>query len=385
MTKIANYFGDEDVIDFDHLPEHHSPRVDKDSIKDKLENKEEMGQLADQLIKMENYEGAKRIWKHVDVLDEMKTALAEKKKAASEEKYELAMKYRDEINQLKEDMLSESDVVELFEHNHTSKQLTLKNMLNQVLYRVDDSTAKYFIDKTLEKYDKIDSRDFDKKIECKRDAMIEALILLKVSKVGLEKYTKNCEELVPFLLKEISENLTILNEMKTQEEDVIDALKEEEKFTTFLKGIKALFQIMSNLHKSVELLDMIDTEFAMDIEVFCQELQQGLETSQKILKLLDEDLGISYRLMQPLKMENKILYDESVIEEGFSSIQRDKYNNMCSLCATFVSNGDEKDREKEELHLPERRLVFNNSSEEQQTYHNYCINLWINKINPNPN
>ena len=103
----------------------------------------------------------------------------------------------------------------------------------------------------------------------------------------------------------------------------------------------------------------------------------------KILNILDNDLGISSKLLNPISMKEKILSNESALEEAFTSVQIDKYNDMCSLWATYITNGESK--EKEELHLPERRLVFNNMKGEQQTYHNYCINLWINKIGPNPN
>lgn len=208
---------------------------------------------------------------------------------------------------------------------------------------------------------------------------------------------------MPFIIKEISGNLTILNELTTQEVEVLDLLKEEEKFTTFLKGIKALFQIATNLSDSIELLDLIDTKYAMDFEVFFQQLKQTKGNMQQILDILDQKMGISANLMKTQGMRGGMFggkpntdefsaYDgDSNNDKRFlgseeqSSIQRDKFNNICSLCATYISPGEDKDIEKQELHLPERRLVFNNNKEEQQTYHNYCINLWINKINPNPN
>lgn len=173
--------------------------------------------------------------------------------------------------------------------------------------------------------------------------------------------------------------MQILSELKTQDQDVLDALKEEEKFSVFIKGIKALYQILTNMHESANILNLIDTKYTMDIEVFCQEIDQGLKSMDKVTSLLENDFGISSKLMKAKSTKDKILNSEATIDEGFESILKDKYNNICSLCATYISNGDEKENEKAELHLPERRLVFNNKKGEQQTYHNYCINLWINK------
>lgn len=270
MNKIAKTFGDSANLDFDHLPESSSPVFTKEYLKDKLENKEEMKKVADALVKQENYDEAQKIWTHIDLIDKVNKALADKQKAAAEEKYELAMKLRDDANSYKEQMLNEKQIVALFNAPHPHKQPTLKNLLNQVLYRIDDSLAEYFVPKYLEKVQKIDDRDFEAKVELKKEAMLEALILLKVTHIGIDEYKLNCDEVVPFVLKEVQENLLILNELKTQEEEVLDALKEEEKFTTFLKGIKALYQIITNMRESAELLDLIDTKYAMDIEVFCQ-------------------------------------------------------------------------------------------------------------------
>jgi hypothetical protein len=106
--------------------------------------------------------------------------------------------------------------------------------------------------------------------------------------------------------------------LSTQNEEVLDALKEEEKFTTFLKGIKALYQIIINISDSIELVNRIDTKYAMDIEVFCQEVKQSILTMQKILNILDERLGISSKLMKPISMKEKILNDDLIIDEGFT-------------------------------------------------------------------
>lgn len=79
-------------------------------------------------------------------------------------------------------------------------------------------------------------------------------------------------------------------------------MKNEEKFIIFVKGIKSLFQILNNLHTTVELVDQINdtpgifkdnydciAQFAMDMEVYLQELKQGVKSMNKILSLLDTE------------------------------------------------------------------------------------------------
>lgn len=368
MAQVARWFGESDHVDFDESLNVYSTSVTPESLTGKLDNKEEMKKIAESLANYENYEGAQRLWDHIDAIDKIKNSNPS------------------ETKNLKAKMLNEQQIVDLLSSlQQVHKQPTLRFVVNQVLYRVDDAVAQHFVSKFIERYQKIDDRDYDQKINLKKRIMIEGLILLKVNKIGIEEYKYNWDELVPFIIREIEENLILLNELKTQEEDILDALKAEEKFNVFLKGVKALFQILTNIHESVELMEPIDTRYAMDIEVFCQELTQGLKTMHTILKILEDDFGISQGLMKPSDMKERILNNEAAIEEGFTAVQKDKYNNIWSLCATYVHTGDDRDQEKQELHLPERRLVFNNMKEEQQTYHNYCINLWINKISANPN
>ena len=54
-----------------------------------------MKKIAEQSIKLENCENAKSIFNHIEILDKVNELLVDKKKAASEEDYELAMKLRD--------------------------------------------------------------------------------------------------------------------------------------------------------------------------------------------------------------------------------------------------------------------------------------------------
>jgi hypothetical protein len=267
MAQVARCFGESEIIDFDHLPES-KPEITRNSLLGKLEDEQEMTKVAEEMIKMENYTGAQKIWDHVDLINKVQKILDDKKQAAADEKYELAMKLRDEASELQNKMLNEQQIADLLNAKNTDSQPTLKFLLNQVLYRIDDSMAKYFVPKHLEKYQSIDDRDFDRKILLKKDIMVEALTLLKVTKIGLDQFKLNCDEVVPLIVKEIEENLLLLNELKTQDQDVLDALKEEEKFGVFLKGIKALYQILTNMHDTTQILDFIDTKYAMDIEVF---------------------------------------------------------------------------------------------------------------------
>ena len=244
-------------MDFDHLSEASDSNITEESLKDKMNNKEEMENIAEKLIKLENYENAKSIWNHIEILDKVNQLLVDKNKAASEEDYELAMKLRDQINQQKASMLSEKVVADFFSSS-TNKQISLKNIVNQVIYRVDDCFAKYFAKSFIEKYNRIDFKDFEAKIRVKHEITIKALVLLKITKIGLERFRNNCDQLVSFLVKEVTENLSILNEIKRQDPAVLEAMKQEGKFIVFIKGIKSLNQILRNMHYTVELLHHID-------------------------------------------------------------------------------------------------------------------------------
>jgi hypothetical protein len=79
----------------------------------------------------------------------------------------------------------------LFSSENARQKLTMKKLINQVLYRVDDSTAQFFVTKYLERYQNVDDKDFERRISLKKDAMIEALTLLKVTKIGIDEYKQN--------------------------------------------------------------------------------------------------------------------------------------------------------------------------------------------------
>lgn len=93
-----------------------------------------------------------------------------------------------------------------------------------------------------------------------------------------------------------------------------------------MKGIKALSQILKNFQESAEILEPINNKYTMDIEVFCQEINQCMQKMKEIEKLLDDNIGISPMLMRPIGMEEKVLATEASVSEGFRAIQRDKYN-----------------------------------------------------------
>ena len=216
-----------------------------------------MEKIAELLIKLENYESAKSIFNHIEILEKVNELLVDKNKAASEEDYELAMKLRDQINKHKESLLSEKDIADFFSSN-SSRQISLRNIVNQVIYRVDDCFAKYFARTFIEKYTRIDFKNFQAKIRIKHEITIKAIILLKITKIGLERFRNNWDQLVSFLLKEVNQNLLILNEIQRQDSAVVDAMKQEPKMIVFIKGIKWLNQILTNMHGTVELLHYID-------------------------------------------------------------------------------------------------------------------------------
>ena len=81
---------------------------------------------------------------------------------------------------------------------------------------------------------------------------------MKITKIGLERFRNNWDQLVSFLLKEVNQNLVILNEIQRQDPTVVDAMKQESKLIVFIKGIKWLNQILTNMHGTVGLLHYID-------------------------------------------------------------------------------------------------------------------------------
>jgi protein-arginine kinase activator protein McsA len=111
MGRVARCFGDPEDMDFDHLPDSADVQITEESLKGKLENKQEMERVAEILIKQENYEGARKVWDHIEVVGQVIQAENDKKKAAQDEQYELAMRLRDDINALKEKLLDENQIL----------------------------------------------------------------------------------------------------------------------------------------------------------------------------------------------------------------------------------------------------------------------------------
>lgn len=215
MSRVSVCFGDSGLVDFNSIKELTHKVWTEESLKDKIEDVNEMLIIADELIKLEKYTAAKMIEAHIKNIDEVKKLLQDKAKAASEEKYELAMQLRDEINTLKSQLMTVPEILALFsDESETKHQPTLRHIINQVIYRVDDSFATYFVNEFIEKYERIDSQDYISKIKIKHQTAVKALALLKISKIGLNEFKSNCEELVPLLVKEIEENLLLLNEIK---------------------------------------------------------------------------------------------------------------------------------------------------------------------------
>ena len=66
-------------MDFDHLSEASDSNITEESLKDKMNNKEEMENIAEKLIKLENYENAKSVWNHIEILDKVNQLLVDKK------------------------------------------------------------------------------------------------------------------------------------------------------------------------------------------------------------------------------------------------------------------------------------------------------------------
>ena len=397
LNEVSNFFEDSQNDSEDHFA-FNANSINQNLLIDKIEDKNLMKKIADMLIKHENYDGANKIYDHIEILSKIQKLSEEKNVAVSEEQYDTAKILKNEITELRLQLMSPEAVMDVYNTSTDDKHLTLRSILELIIKRLDEPFSVYFIPNVIERYNKFEDINIQQlkressverkahtnpKIQFKAEVMIQSLVLFKISAVGLENYKKNWELIVPFLLKEIEENNRALSEMKNYGEDALDIIREDQKFTVFLKGIKALYQVVTNIHTSLDQISKIKTRFSNDFEQYLNLIKQCLIFMKKMISILDSDIGICSKLLDPQLMNNKIIADETAIEDGLSAIHKHRYNNMCSLWATYILNGD-SDKEKEELHLPERRLVFNNHNEEQQTYHNYWINLWINNINSNP-
>jgi len=59
------------------------------------------------------------------------------------------------------------------------------------------------------------------------------------------------------------------------------------------------------------------------------------------------------------------------------SVERICAHCLCSIGPDYKGDGD-----KEELHIGERALNFK-KGDQMMIFHNFCINLWVNKIQDN--
>ena len=78
MKQIAKAFGESENIDLDHLKETETVIYTIELLKGKLENKTEMEAVANQLIKLENYKAAEKIWDHNEVVEKIAKILEAK-------------------------------------------------------------------------------------------------------------------------------------------------------------------------------------------------------------------------------------------------------------------------------------------------------------------
>lgn len=138
MNQIARSFGDSGYIDFYSSSSLSQSSIDSETLEAKIEDSDYMQQVSGTLIKIENYEGAKKVIEHINLLALIQKYTADKNKAAAEEQYEVAKTLRDEIINLKSKLLTPAAVLSFVNANNDHKQPTLKSLLNQVVYRVDD-------------------------------------------------------------------------------------------------------------------------------------------------------------------------------------------------------------------------------------------------------
>ena len=100
-------------------------------------------------------------------------------------------------------------------------------------------------------------------------------------------------QVIAFISTEMETNKQVLNEMAALPENVTVLIKEDEKFSTYLKGMKVLFQMVENYRCSVKMVSKLETENMLDFETFLQELQVIKVLKSEILDILENKLKIS--------------------------------------------------------------------------------------------
>ena len=339
LSQISKFFGESNSSGSQHFSIN---SISIDSLSSKIEDKAYIHKIADALIKLENYDGANKLYEHIELLSKLQSLSDEKSKAVAEEQYDIAKALKNEISDLKRQLMNPDTMIDLIHCNTENKHLTLRNILELVIQRVDDPFALYFVPYAIEKYNRIEHPNFQRKTEIqsessssanskikfKTEIMIESLVLFKISVIGLDCYKRNLELLVPFLLKEIEENYISLKAMKNFGEEVLDIIREDQKFTVFLKGIKALYQVAFNTETSLEIISKARSQYSTEFEQYLKQIKLGLNSIKNMINILDSDIGISSKLLNPLLMKSKILDSVVALEDSFSSIYKNKYNNM---------------------------------------------------------
>lgn len=74
----------------------------------------------------------------------------------------------------------------------------------------------------------------------------------------------------------MSDNIAILEELKELPIEVMVILSEEEKFCTFLSGLKCLFQITHNFKEALGIITRLDSKNSFDLESYHERIK-GIE------------------------------------------------------------------------------------------------------------
>jgi hypothetical protein len=213
--------------------------------------------------------------------------------------------------------------------------------------------------------------------------------VLKIEEIGVLRAKSNIEDVLEKIKQEIEKAkailTSILNNEKVEVEYLIEGLKQEEKFHTFILGLRQIFKLLHKFHLIIKMLDKADlgsenvhdTEhntFSLDVEALLSLIQSLLQDQTALDSLIreyfsypeepdDEEEGFSSEqafAQTPLKGKIKFyLLDVCGIERN-TRIKE----GMCSLCMGYIDHSVS-------VHYKGRY------------FHNTCINYWLNRVQTN--
>ncbi|CDW90131.1 UNKNOWN [Stylonychia lemnae] len=308
---------------------------------------------------------------HLQIIAKMDRKNKKKIKAATDEDFELAAKYRNQYNQLKNQLLQVKNIREMLNH----KPILTEKQLFELVVNCDEKfhfSQNLFKNHCSKKLEKSDICIYLMQVYNQQISYSYSTYLTQINK-GMSKLKQETDEIISAIKIELNQIQRVVDQVEglqdQNENDSISELTENTRFIRFFKGILVFRRIVRMQRFKLVVAEMQeDDDYLMDIEALKQDsqiLEEDLNQKISSLSSLNQTLkriletDMRYELSK-VKDLNELLKSMKDKELRLSQIS----DNTCNLCCHSF----------EILNLDDN-FIYNSKH-----YHPFCINFWLNKV-----